>query len=185
MLEREGMAIHLGGIGKGYALDEMRRIFERHGIRDGLISMGTSSIYAMGKNGEGRAWRIGVRHPRKEDAVLAVIPLSGEALSTSGDYERYFEEGGRRYSHIMDPRTGRSAEQGIAEVTVVVDGALEDCGMRSDILSTAIFVLGAQAGRSFMESMPEGISCALVDTEGKVTAFHGMEERMVFSSGGP
>lgn len=173
MLVREGMGIHLGGVAKGYAADEVRRIFERHGVQDGLISMGTSTIYAMGKNEEGAAWRIGLRHPRQEGEVLAVVPVSGEALSTSGDYERYFERDGVRYCHIMDPRAGRPARGGLSAVTVVVDGSIEDAGMVSDVLSTAVFVLGAEEGRRLIESLPEGISCRVADAEGNVTALGG------------
>ena len=110
--------------------------------------------------------------------MLAVVAMSGEALSTSGDYERYLEQDGRRYCHIMDPRTGCPASSDLAAVTVVVDGDMEDAGMMADMLSTAVFVLGSSEGRRLIESLPEGISCAMSDADGNVTAICGMEERL-------
>jgi len=168
-----GMELDLGGIVKGVALDEVRKIYAAHGIKNGLINLGSSSIYAMGKNKEGKDWRIGLRHPRGETArdYLAVASLSDMALSTSGDYERFFEKDGVRYHHIIDPRTGSPAwtGQGLApsarplSVAVFIDGSDPDCGLRSDLLTTALFVLGPEQGRQLL-LRPElqGISAVMV-----------------------
>ena len=112
-LREPGMCLDLGGIAKGFAVDEIRKIYARHGIKDGLINLGASSLYAVGKNPKGERWRVGIRHPRSADpdVRLAVIPLTDQALSTSGDYERFFEQDGVRYHHILDPRTGAPARK--------------------------------------------------------------------------
>lgn len=166
-LEEAGMSIDLGGIAKGFALDEVRKIYEKHGIQNGLINLGASSLYAMGKNDAGTEWRIGIRDPRSEDkeAILAVARISDQALSTSGDYERYFEQDGVRYHHILDPRTGSPAKNGIRSDTIVVDGSLPDAGMLSDLLTTTVFVLGEEKGKDFLESLPSTIQGMLCDQQ--------------------
>ena len=147
-----GMRVHLGAIAKGYALDGLRAIFQKHGVKNGLVSLGGSSIYAIGKNPKGKPWRIGIRHPRSDDAqaYLAVAPLTDAALSSSGDYERYFEENGKRYHHIFDPPTGYPADTGACGVTVIVSGENEHAGVLTDILTTALFVMGEADGRAFL-----------------------------------
>lgn len=156
-----GMELDLGGIAKGYALDEVRKIYEAHGIKNGLINLGSSSMYGMGTSREGKPWRIGLRHPRRDDPkeYLKVEELFDAALSTSGDYERYFEENGVRYHHIIDPRTGYpawcgrevTAEERTVSVVVIADG--RDCGVKSDLLTTALFVLGKEQGGRLLKSL--------------------------------
>ena len=180
-LLEKGMELDLGGIAKGYALDEVRKIYAKHGIENGLINLGSSSIYAVGENKERKPWRIGFRHPRKEDggALMATVGISGEALSTSGDYERFFEAEGVRYHHILDPRTGYpawcgrevAAERRPVSVLVVVEGKEADCGLKSDLLTTALFVLGVDKGGELLDLLQqEGIRGLLVTEDG---ALHG------------
>ena len=144
------MAIDLGGIAKGYALDAVRAIYAAHGVKRGMISLGGSSLYALGKNEHGDDWRIGIRAPRGETAqdYLGILPLSDAALSSSGDYERYFEQDGQRYHHILDPRTGAPASSGLYGVTVILRG--DHAGMMSALLPTALFVLGEEKGRALL-----------------------------------
>lgn len=179
MLEFPGMSVSFGGIAKGYALDEVRRIYEKHGVESGLINMGSSSMYAVGKR-DGRMWNIGIRHPRKaEDGTyLAVIPLSDEALSTSGDYERVLEIAGKRYHHIMDPGTGYPADSGVMSVTVVIGGDVPNAGMLSDLLTTAVFVMGPEKGKAFLASLPDLVQGAIVDQNFCVHTSHCFRERM-------
>ncbi|WP_051650457.1 FAD:protein FMN transferase [Selenomonas sp. AB3002] len=171
-----GMELDMGGIAKGYALDEVRKIYAKHGIEKGLINLGTSSIYGLGMNKEGQPWRIGLRHPRRDDPkeYLKVEELSDEALSTSGDYERYFEEDGVRYHHIIDPRTGYPAWCGRevpagerpVSIAVIIEGRDEDCGVKSDLLTTALFVLGKEKGAELLESLQaEGVRGEIVTEE--------------------
>ncbi|WP_296772542.1 FAD:protein FMN transferase [Selenomonas sp.] len=163
-LLQEGMGVDLGGIAKGLAVDEVRRIYAKYGIQDGLINLGGSSLYALGHNKEGQVWRIGLRHPRKEDAQekMALMPLENAALSTSGDYERFFEANGLRYHHIIDPRTGRPAQSGAVSVTIVAADTVPDGGLMTDLLTTAVFVMGPEQGARFIRSQ-QGIEGAIID----------------------
>ena len=179
MLEMPGMSLSLGGIAKGFAVDRVRQIYEKHGVRSGLINMGSSSMYAVGQKDD-HSWRIGLRHPRKEgDGVyLAVIPLKDQALSTSGDYERFMERAGKRYPHIMDPATGCPADSGVMSVTIVVDGSHPEAGALSDLLTTAVFVLGPEKGRALLDSLPEEIRGCILCGDYGVRTSHGLSEKM-------
>ena len=137
MIDTQGVKINLGGVGKGYGADIARKIFMKHGIKDGLIDFGTSTIYAFGKK------RIGLKNPREDD-LSDVIELKDSSISTSGDYEQYFIIDGQRYHHIIDPKTCMPTNNGIASVSVAVNGDVENCATIADILSTSIFILGKQ-----------------------------------------
>jgi FAD:protein FMN transferase len=104
-LPRSGMELDFGGIGKEYAADRAASICSDHGIRHGLVNLG-GDVRVIGTQPDGAPWRIGIRHPRSADAVLATVEVSDGAVATSGDYERYFEANGRRYCHVLDARTG-------------------------------------------------------------------------------
>ena len=101
-----GMEIDFGGIGKEYAADRAATVCAEHGIGHGLVNLG-GDVRATGPQPDGEPWRVGIRHPRREDAAIATVLLESGAVATSGDYERFFEIGGQRYSHILDPGTGR------------------------------------------------------------------------------
>lgn len=190
-LLQPGMSLDLGGIGKGLAVDEVRRIYAAHDVKNGLINLGSSSLYALGVSERGQRWHIGIRHPRSADAQrpLAVLSLSGEALSTSGDYEHFFEEEGVRYHHILDPRTGKPAglglsrEQQAMSVTVLVAGDNPDAGLLSDVLTTTAFVLGPRGGRDFLlglsaEEGLEGIEGEVTGQDALLYVTPGLKERL-------
>ena len=143
-LEKNGMKINLGGIGKGYGTDIARKIFEKYKITDGIINFGTSSIFAFGEK------RIGIKNPRAENEISQVILLKNSALSTSGDYENFFIFEGKKYHHIINPQTCKPTESGIISVSVEVGGEVENCGAVADILSTTIFIFGEERGRNFI-----------------------------------
>ena len=136
--ESPAVQLDLGGYAKGYALDEAVRIFKAHGIRNALVNIG-GNLIALGQHGT-QPWRIGIQHPRQSGILAALALHDGEALGTSGDYQRFFEVGGKRYSHLIDPRTGYPAT-GMQSVTVLVTGA--NAGARSDALSKPLFIGGA------------------------------------------
>ena len=190
-LLQPGMSLDVGGIAKGLAVDEVRRIYAAHDIQSGLINLGSSSLYAVGASEGSRPWRIGIRHPRSEDTQqpLAVLRLSGEALSTSGDYEHFFEQEGVRYHHILDVRTGRPAglelppEQRAMSVTAVVAGANPDAGLLADVLTTTAFVLGPREGRDFLQGLAgekgfEGIEGEVTGQDGLLWVTPGLRERL-------
>jgi thiamine biosynthesis lipoprotein len=105
-LPKAGMEIDFGGVGKEYAADRAAALCAEHGIRHGLVNLG-GDVRAIGPLPDGTPWRVGIRHPRREEAAIATVLLASGAVATSGDYERFFEIAGQRYCHLLDPRTGR------------------------------------------------------------------------------
>jgi thiamine biosynthesis lipoprotein len=133
---KAGMQIDLGGIAKGYAVDQARDILVKKGIKNALINAG-GNIYALGKKANGQPWKVGLRHPRKPGKLWKNFVLEDKAIATSGDYENYFILDGKTYHHIFDPRSGYPVETEIASVSVITDQATD-----ADALSTTFFVLG-------------------------------------------
>jgi len=168
-LMEEGMSIDLGGIAKGFAADEVLNIFRSYGIKSALINMGTSSIYALGHKLDGTPWSVAIQHPRKSDGneFLCVLKLPEQALSSSGDYERYFIKDGKRYHHILSPTTGCPADSGVMSDTIVIDSSIPDCNMIADILTKATFILGVDKGFRIIDGMP-GVACLAVTTDYKI-----------------
>lgn len=139
--------IDLGAVGKGLACDYIMSYLRAAEDIDGaVVSVGGSNVVYGKYNKAGDKWRVAVRHPRDENSFLGVITLSEGFISTSGDYEKYFEENGKRYHHILDAKTGYPAESGLISVTVVCDN-----GFLSDALSTACFISGEENGRALLE----------------------------------
>jgi len=169
MLMQPGMAIDLGGIAKGFAADEVLKIYKKYKIQSGLINLGASSIYGVGKNGDGNPWSVGVKHPRSDesDNYLGIIKIIDEGISTSGDYQRYFIQDGKRYHHILNPATGYPVDNGVMSVTVIVDGSVPNNGMLADILSLTVFELGPEKGIKFINSIPK-VSCEVTTTDFKI-----------------
>ena len=154
-LDLRGVKINLGGIAKGYGVDLARKIFAEHGIKDGLIDFGNSTIFAVGRK------KIGIKNPDNPNELAEVVELENCAISTSGDYEKFFLVDGRRHAHIIDPKTCAPADSGISSISVVVAGEEKNCATVADILSTAFFVTGTgRAGEiSRRQSHVEIISC--------------------------
>ena len=131
--------IDLGGYAKGYALDRAVAILKQQGIHNALINIG-GNVMAMGTHGS-RDWRVGIQHPRKPGPIATLELHDGEAIGTSGDYQRYFELNGKRYCHLIDPRSGHPV-QGVEAVTILTHG--EHAGLLSDASSKPLFVSGVQ-----------------------------------------
>ena len=164
---RPGVKIDLGGIAKGHAVDRSIALLQAMGIHDALVTAGGDSR-VIGRRW-GRPWRIGVRDPRRPDALVAVIPLEDVAVSTSGDYERFFEEDGVRYHHIIDPASGDSARE-LQSVTIIGPDATT-----TDALSTSVFVLGRSRGLALVDRL-SGIDAILVDGQGRLHYSSGLEQ---------
>ena len=179
MLKKEGMAIDLGGIAKGFAADEVLKIYKKYNIENGLINLGSSSIYALGKNKDNNQWSVGIKHPRSEESndYMGIIKLSNESLSTSGDYERCFIKDNKRYHHIIDPRTGYPVDNGVMSDTIVIGEKTQDNGMLSDILTTTVFALGPEKGLKLVESLPN-VSCEITTADYKVYTSEGFKDKI-------
>ena len=160
------MRIDLGGIAKGYAVDNCIAILQGLGIRNALVTAGGDSRLIGDR--WGRPWTIGIRDPRRENGVIALLPLVDVAVSTSGDYERYFEENGIRYHHIIDPKSGDSARE-LQSVTIIGPDATT-----TDALSTSVFVLGLAKGLELVNRLPN-IDAILVDSAGSMHYSEGLE----------
>ena len=161
-----GVRIDLGGIAKGHAVDRGIAVLQARGIRQALVTAGGDSRI-IGDRG-GKPWIIGIRHPDDKSQVIAKIPLADTAVSTSGDYERYFDENGQRYHHILDPRTGKSAS-GVRSATILANTAT-----RTDGLSKTAFVLGPQAAMKLYNELGD-VDAILVTLDGKVLYTKGIE----------
>ena len=171
--------LDLGGYAKGYALDRAVAILRDKGIDNALVNIG-GNVMALGKKGDA-PWRLGLQHPR-EPQPLATLPLyDGEAIGTSGDYQRYFELEGRRYSHLLDPRTGMPAT-GSQSLTVLVTPR-EDAGTLSDAASKPAFI----AGDDWREyTRRYDIDHALrVTADGRIEVTRALRARLQFPSGTP
>jgi len=161
--------IDLGGIAKGYAVDRAVQILRQQGITHAFISAGGDS-YVLGDR-QGRPWIVGIRDPDDASKVIAKLPLSNVAFSTSGDYERYFDDNGTRIHHIINPSSGRPASK-VRSATIIAGSAIQ-----TDGLSKTAFVLGAEAALKIYSQLP-GVEAILVTPEGKVLYSQGLAARI-------
>lgn len=161
-----GMRINLGGIAKGYAVERGAAILRERGIRHAILNAGGDSRVVGDRRGQ--PWMIGVRNPRDEKGVVARLPLVDEAVSTAGDYERYFDRDGVRWHHILDPRTGLPS-RGIHGVTVIGPDAT-----MTDGLDTALFVIGVEKGMALIAALP-GYEAVIIDDQGKLYYSPGLQ----------
>jgi thiamine biosynthesis lipoprotein len=167
---QEGMRIDLGGFAKGHAVDRCAALLDERGIEHAMLSAG-GDIRVIGGRPEGtatRPWSVAIPHPRQPGQVVAVLPLEDVSISTSGDYERYFDDGAERVHHLIDPATGLSP-QDVHSVTV-----LASSGLRSEALSKAVFVLGVQRGLALIESLDDA-DAVIVDAQGALHASSGLQ----------
>jgi thiamine biosynthesis lipoprotein len=167
---RAGMRIHLGGIGKGYAVDRAVAILRAHGLGDFMVQFG-GDLYVVGQPGDG-PWRLGVNDPRgAPNHSFATLELRDATFSTSGDYERFFVKDGRRYHHILDPDTGEPAAS-CRSVTIVAKSALF-----ADGLSTGVFILGPHQGMELVERLPD-VEAVIVSADNEVHVSSGLRQRL-------
>jgi len=167
-LAKPGMSLTVGGIAKGYAVEEGARVLKRNGVTNAMINAG-SSIKVIGDGPGSRGWRIGVENPRAAGKLVGVIVLhSGEAMGTSADNRRFFIKDSHRYAHIIDPRTGWPASEKMTLVTVVTNNAAT-----ADIVTKALFLNDLGWSLEFLKQ--ENIRAVLVDSQGKVHRTPGFQ----------
>lgn len=162
---RPGVRIDLGGIAKGYAVDRCIEILQGLGIEHAMVNAGGDTRLLGDRRG--KPWIVGIRDPRSEGRMVTRLPLENEAISTSGDYERYFEEDGVRYHHILVPGTGQAA-RGVRSVTIIGPDAT-----LTDGLSTTVFVLGVERGMELVGRLP-GVEAVVVDEHGRIYYSSGL-----------
>lgn len=164
--------LDFGGYAKGLALDRALQILRAHGIQNALVNIG-GNLIALGRHGA-RPWHVGVQHPRRPGAILELDLQDGEAIGTSGDYQRFFELGGKRYCHIIDPRNGYPAARSQSLTVLAPAGA--EAGILSDIASKPGFILGATGWETQLKRL--GIEAAMVvDESGKIALTKSLAQR--------
>jgi thiamine biosynthesis lipoprotein len=173
-LRRPGMMIDLGGIAKGYIADRAKKVLVERGFSSGIVAT-AGDLVLFGTKPDGKPWRVGVQHPRKPGHNIASIELTDCAVSTSGDYERFFTKDGVIYHHILDPKTLFPARE-CRSATVVGDR-----GLVADALSTGAFVLGPDRGLALFEKTGLG-RAILIDDQGGVSVSPELEARVKFES---
>ena len=164
----EGMELDLGAVAKGYVGDRLAEKLRNGGVTSALLDLGQSTIAAVGTKPDGRPWRIGIQDPHGE-SYLGVLELNDRSMGSSGNYQRYFEENGVKYGHILDPETAAPADNGLAGVTVVADSALY-----CDGLSTALFVMGLEDAAEFWEENRD-FEAIFIEENGNITITAGLQ----------
>lgn len=167
-----GQELDLGGIAKGYASARVMDIFRAHGVESGMAFLG-GNVQTLGTKTDGSLWRIGIRNPAGDaSSYLGVLSVADRAVITSGGYERYFEENGETYIHILDPRTGRPAQSDLQSATVISsDGAL------ADALSTALYIMGSREATDFWASRADQFDMILLTQSGELLVTQGVAGR--------
>jgi FAD:protein FMN transferase len=171
----KSVQIDLGGYAKGYALDRAAALLKKMDVRNALINIG-GNVLALGSHGT-RPWRVGIQHPRKPGPFATVELHDGEAIGTSGDYQRYFEVNGKRYCHLIDPRSGQPV-QGVEAVTILTHGVR--AGVLSDAASKPLFISGVKGWRRAAQEMNLA-DALLIDGNGKVHLTAAMQKRLKFT----
>ncbi|MBU2945689.1 FAD:protein FMN transferase [Zobellia uliginosa] len=166
-LKKNGMKIGFGGIGKGYAADKAKALLMKKGVAAGIINA-SGDMNTWGKQPNGEAWKVAITNPMDKNKVFALLPITQGAVVTSGDYERFVNLDGKRYTHIIDPRTGFPST-GIISVTVFAPKA-----ELADALATSVFVMGKEVGLNRVNQMPH-IECIIIDDKGNIFTSKNIE----------
>lgn len=174
----DGMKLDLGAVAKGYTADRLAKLAQERDITSALLDLGQSTILALGAKPDGSPWRIGIQDPQGE-GYLGVLELEGQAMGTSGGYQRYFERDGVRYWHIIDPATAAPARSGLLSVTVV-----SPSGLACDGLSTALFVMGLERGTQFWRNHPElEFEALFILEDGSLALTSGLKDSFTLAQG--
>jgi FAD:protein FMN transferase len=174
-LKKKGTQMDLGGIIKGYAVDKVVDVLHANGIRSAVVAVG-GEVRMLGRKPDGSLWTVGIQNPREkgpEDKVIATLDLSDKALSTSGDYIRYFEKDGVRYHHLIDPRTGYPSKQ-CGSTTIIADNNTTTDGF------SKLFILGPDKGLAVAKQV--GFDVIYIDCEGKVVMSEGAKKKLTFKT---
>ena len=167
----DGMKIDFGGIAKGYTSARIMEIYREYGVESGLANLG-GNVQVLGAKTDGSQWKVAIQSPSGEDEYLGVLETQDKAVITSGGYERYFEQDGKTYHHIIDPRTGYPAENGLISVSIISDD-----GTLADGLSTSLFIMGKEKAESFWRSHSEEFDAILETQDRTLYVTEGIAEQ--------
>jgi len=172
MLRNKNQALDLGAIAKGFAADEVKNIFCKNKIKSALIDLG-GNIFALGKKPDDTPWKIGIQDPfKRRGEFVGVICVTGRSIVTSGNYERYFINNGKRFHHIMNPLTGNPSENGVISATIISDYSID-----GDALSTCAFVMGIEEGLKLAESI-KGVDALFITENKKIYTTSGIKNEL-------
>ncbi len=172
-LQKAGMAVDLGGIAKGYTTDKVVTLMREKGVESAVLSLG-GNIYTIGTKPDGKKWEVSVANPLNADDYVGLLSIEDKAVVTSGGYQRYFEENGKKYHHIIDPATGYPAESGLLQVTII-----SESGTEADVLSTALYIMGLEKALEFWQEQGD-FEAIFVTESGEVIATEGADASFIF-----
>ncbi|MGM9973130.1 MAG: FAD:protein FMN transferase [Clostridiaceae bacterium] len=175
-LQDEGMMLDLGSIAKGYTADVIGEILKSHGVQNALIDLG-GNILSLGENPEGRPWKIGVQNPEDtRGEIIGYVSVENKSVVTSGIYERFLEQDGKKYHHLLNPFTGYPYDNELMGVTIISDKSID-----GDALSTSVFSKGLQGGIEFIETI-EDVEAIFVTKEKKIYLTSGLKDNFVITN---
>ncbi len=166
-LKHKGMKIGFGAIGKGYAADKAKKLLQERGVKAGLINA-SGDLNCWGKQPDGQSWKVGITNPLNKNKIYSWFDIDDQAVVTSGNYEKYIKFNEKRYSHIINPKTGYPAN-GIASVTVFAPKA-----ELADALATSIFVMGTSVGIDLIDQL-KGVECIIIDDNNRIHNSKGIQ----------
>ncbi len=170
------MKLDLGGIVKGYAADEVKKILKKHGVKNAIIDLG-GNIYTLGSSSVGQDWKIGIQNPFDNIGdYVGIVKVQDKSIVTSGDYERYFEVNGIRYHHIIDKKTGYPTNNELSAVSVISDKSID-----GDALSTTLFVLGKEKGMKFVNEL-EGVEAIFITKDYNIYITPKLKEKFTLTN---
>ena len=175
MLKNKKQALDVGGIAKGFAADEVRDIFYKHNIKSALIDLG-GNIFALGSKEDNTPWKIGIQNPLKpRGEYVGILSVKDKSVVTSGNYERYFMKDGRRFHHIIDPKTGYPSQSKIISATIISDNSIDGDG-----LSTGVYIIGVNKALKIIEGI-QGIDAILITEDKEVYITSGIKEIFILT----
>lgn len=170
--DQDGMEIDLGGIAKGYTSSQIMQIYQDCGVTSGLVNLG-GNVQALGCKTDGSKWRVAIQSPDDTEEYLGILEIEDQAVITSGGYERYFEEDGVTYHHIIDPAIGYPADSGLISVTIVSDD-----GTLADGLSTSLFIMGEEKAAQFWRENSDEFEAIMETSDGKLYVTEGIADSL-------
>ncbi len=172
-LKNKGMKIGFGAVGKGYAADEAKKLLQKLGVKGGLVNA-SGDLNCWGKQADGQNWKVGITNPLNKNKIFSWFDIDDRAVVTSGNYEKYVNFNGKRYTHIINPKTGYPAS-GIVSVSVFAQKA-----ELADALATSIFVMGTDVGTDMINQL-KGIECIIIDDKNKIHASKGIQLKNIYN----
>ena len=168
-----GQQMDLGGIAKGYTSARIMEIYREYGITSGMVSLG-GNVQTLGTRPDGKDWNIGIQNPDgQQGSLLAALPVENKAVITSGGYERYFEEDGNTYIHILNPKTGYPADSGLVSVSIISEN-----GMLADALSTSLYLMGKEKAAEYWRTHADAFDMILEDKDGILYVTEGISQEI-------